>query len=189
MRTVKTSWSIRFVPAEGGPERRVTVDEAGRARPAEAVAELGLAIRRREGEGHVAKRCLVAPTRDVRVTSISATVLDLDVLGADSIFLSGYNSWTDSVERHPLAHMRGLRGVPTAIVNRWVLDNSGDYRFVEQAGLPGGQHGVGYGYLRFGNQVLLVGSLDEDSGFTVVRETSCPGAASCASAATSSSWT
>jgi len=170
MRTVKTSWSIRFVPAEGGPERRVTVDEAGRARPAEAVAELGLAIRRREGEGFVSKRALVRPTCDVRVTSISATVLDLDVLGADSIFLSGYNSWTDSVERHPLARMRGLRGVPTANVNRWVLDNSGDYRFVEQAGLPGGQHGVGYGYLRYGDRVLLVGSLDEDSGFTVVRE-------------------
>ena len=170
MTPVKTSWSIRFMPAGGGDERRVTIDESGAARPAEAVRELGIAVRRREGEDYVAKRALVRPTRDVVVTSISVTVLDLDVLGADSIFLSGYNSWTDSVERHPLARTRGLRGVPTAVVNRWVLDNSGDYRFVRQVGLPGGQHGVGYGYLRYGDQVLLVGSTDEGSGFTVVRE-------------------
>ena len=170
MTPVKTSWSIRFTPAEGGDERRVTIDESGAARPAEAVRELGVAVRRREGGDYVAKRALVRPIRDVVVTSISVTILDLDVLGADSVFLSGYNSWTDSVERHPLARTRGLRGVPTAVVNRWVLDNSGDYRFVRQAGLPGGQHGVGYGYLRHGDQVLLVGSTDEDSGFTVVRE-------------------
>ena len=36
MLTVPTSWSIRFVPAEGGPERRVTVDARGGARPADA---------------------------------------------------------------------------------------------------------------------------------------------------------
>lgn len=170
MRPVKTSWSIRYRLEGRSDESQITVDDQGIARPVAAVRELGLSIRRREGWDYCTKRASICPAGDVIVTSISVTLLEMDVVGSDSIFLSGYNSWTDSVERHPLARTRGLQGVPTALVNRWVLDNSGDYRFVEQSGLPGGQHGVGYGYLRSGDQVLLVGSLNEDSGFTVVRE-------------------
>ena len=170
MRQIKTSWSIRYELAEGASARRVTVDEQGIARPADYARELGLVVKRLEGEGFMTKRATICPTTPVNVTSISVTLLDVDVLGADAIFLSGYNSWTHSVERHPLARIRGLHGVPTALVNRWVLDNSGDYRFVPQSGLPGDQHGVGYGYLRYGTDVLMVGSLDEDSGYTVVRE-------------------
>lgn len=170
MQPVKTSWSIRYHLADGAGERQVKVDERGVARPAAYARELGLAISRREGTDYVTKRAVVTPSQDLYVTSVSVTLLELNVLGADSIYLNGYNSWTDSVERHPLARTRGLQGVPTAVVNRWVLDNSGDYRFVEQSGLPGNQHGVGYGYLRYGERVLLAGSLDEDEGFTVVRE-------------------
>lgn len=170
MRPIFTSWSIRYRLADGTDERRVRIDQDGIAYPPQGVAELGLQVHHRIGEDYHVKRASIAPTAALEVTSISVTLLDVDVLGADRIFLSGYNSWTDSVERHPLARTRGLRGVPTAVVNRWVLDNSGDYRFVEQSGLPGNQHGVGYGYLRYGDEVLLLGSLDEDSGFTVVRE-------------------
>ena len=170
MPSMPTSWSIRYTPAGGGEERRVTIDADGFARPPEAVRELGIAIATRKGVGFTAKRAVVRPAIDIAITSISVTVLDLDVQGASSLYLNGYNSWTDSVERHPLAATRGLHGIPTAIVNQWVLDNSGDYRFVAQSGLPGGQHGVGYGYLRYGDLVTLVGSLDEDSGYTVVRE-------------------
>lgn len=170
MRQVKTSWTVRYRLDEGAGERRVKVDERGVATPASYARELGLSIRRREGDDFVTKRGVICPTVPLTVTSISVAVLDVNVLRCKSIFLNGYNSWTDSVERHPLARMRGLRGIPTPIVNRWVLDNSGDYRFVEQSALRGSQHGVGYGYLRFADGVLLVGSLDEDSGITVVRE-------------------
>lgn len=170
MVTLNTSYSIHYQLADGAAERRVVVDGQGIARPASYARELGLEIRRRDGEEYTTRRAFICPADDVVVTSISVTLNDLNVLGCDAIYLNGYNSWTDSVERHPLARIRGLRGVPTALINRWVLDGSGDYRFVEQSGLPGNQHGVGYGYLRYGDQVLLVGSLNEDSGFTVVRE-------------------
>ena len=170
MRPVSTSWSIRYALADGASARRVTIDERGVARPAEYARELGLVVKRQEGEGFMTKRATICPTTPVDVTSISVTLLGVDVLGADAIYLNGYNSWTDSVERHPLARIRGLRGVPTPLVNRWVLDNSGDYRFVPQSGMPGSQHGVGYGYLRYGIDTLMVGSLNEDSGYTVVRE-------------------
>ena len=167
---IKTSWSIRYRIAGDGSEHRVTIDEQGDARPAEDARELGIEIVRGGGADYATKRARICPACDLEVSSISVTLLDMDVLGAGSIFLNGFNSWTDSVERSPLARTRGLNGVPTAVINRWVLDNSGDYRFVKQAGLPGCQHGIGYGYLRYGDRVLLFGSLDEDTGFTVVRE-------------------
>ena len=96
--------------------------------------------------------------------------LDVDLQGADAIFLSGYNSWTDSVERPVKARMRGLARVPRRVVDKWVLDGSGDYRFVPEDERPGYQHGFGYGYLRYGGDVLLVGSLDESNGFTTIFE-------------------
>ena len=170
MREIKTSWSIRYhLEGEEG-ERQVKVDEGGLARPAVFARELGLSIRRASDYDYATRRATIMPTTPLVVTSISVALLELEVRGASSIFLSGYNSWTDSVERHPLSRIRGLRGVPTSLVNRWVLDNSGDYRFVEQSGLPGNLHGVGYGYLRYGDRVVLAGSLDEDLGYTVVRE-------------------
>lgn len=170
MREIKTSWSIRYHVAGEEEERHVKVDEKGLARPAILARELGLTIQRASDYDYVTRRATITPGVPIVVTSISVALLELEVRGASSIYLSGYNSWTDSVERHPLSRIRGLRGVPTALVNRWVLDNSGDYRFVEQSGLPGGLHGVGYGYLRYGDRVLLAGSLNEDSGYTVVRE-------------------
>ncbi len=170
MLSVPTSWSIRYTPAAGGTERRITIDRGGLARPIDAVKELGLTVHGSGDYDFMAKRAVIEPIVDVTVSSISVTLLDLDVVGADALFLNGYNSWTDSVERSPFARTRGLRGVPTAVINQWVLDNSGDYRFIAQSGMPGGQHGVGYGYLRYGDRVVLMGSLDEDSGYTVVRE-------------------
>ncbi|MBR1829331.1 MAG: alpha-galactosidase [Atopobiaceae bacterium] len=170
MREIKTSWSIRYHLEGDEEERHVKVDEEGLARPAELARELGLSIKRSSDYDYVTRRATITPKAPLVVTSLSVAILELEVRGASSIFLSGYNSWTDSVERHPLSRIRGLRGVPTALVNRWVLDNSGDYRFVEQSGLPGNLHGVGYGYLRYGDRVLLAGSLDEDPGYTVVRE-------------------
>jgi len=176
MLEAKTSWSIRYVLDGDARERSLSIDGQGYARPAAAAGELGISIVTKRRDGHVAKRAVIRPARAVRVTSISVTLPRRDVLGADAVFLNGYNSWTDSVERHPLAPIRGLQGIPKSMVERWVLDNSGDYRFVRQSCLPGAQHGMGYGYLRFGARVLLFGSLDEDSGFTVVRASAWTGA-------------
>lgn len=170
MRTITTTWSLSYRTAADSKERTVTIDDRGVARPSEFAHELGLAVRSVQGTSHLTKRASIAPTVSVEVTSVSVVLGSLGLPDADALFLNGYNSWTDSVERSPLASMRGLAGVPKAVVDQWVLDGSGDYRFVRQSPLPGRQHGMGYGYLRFGDQVLLVGSLDEDSGFTVLRE-------------------
>ncbi len=148
-----------------GEKVRVDVNAAGDAWPADAVAELGLSTVRRGDTWHVR----VTPAAPVRVTRVVAA-LDCDVRGAEAIYLNGYQSWTDSVERPVWAAMPGLSFVPRSVVEKYGLDWSGDYRFVTEDPLPGHQHGFGYCYLRFIDHVLLAGSLDEASGFTVIRE-------------------
>ena len=102
----------------------------------------------------------------------------------EQVLLNGYQSWTDTVERSAWGKMRGLKHVPSAIVDRWVLDGGGDYRFVDYSSKAGVQHGFTYATFRRGEGIVLVGSLDESRGFTLIRtyaqrgivmlETECP---------------
>ncbi len=87
----------------------------------------------------------------------------------ERVLLNGYQSWTDTVERSPWAKMRGLKKVPPAIVEKWALDGGGDYRFVEYPNERGLMHGFTYATFRRGDGLVLVGSLDESHGFTLIR--------------------
>ena len=114
-------------------------------------------------------RLVAAPSREgIRVTQVRVR-LCVDLAHADALYLNGYNSWTDSVEHSPRDAMKNF-GVPRAAVDHWALDGSGDYRFTPRDERRGHQHGFAYGYLRFGDQVQLVGSLGEDSGLTTIYE-------------------
>lgn len=167
---VVTSFVIGYEKADGSEAGSLAVDASGYAHPARVARELGLTVRRIVGEGATAWRVSARPEAGLRVTDIEARIGGLGLRTADALFLNGYNSWTDSVERAPIAAMRGLEGIPRGVVERWGLDGSGDYRFVAQDIRPGFQHGFGYAYVRHDDEVLLVGSLDEDSGFTLIRE-------------------
>lgn len=96
--------------------------------------------------------------------------LSLDLASADALFLNGYNSWTDSVPRPVNAAMPGLSRTPAAIIRHWVLDASGDYRFAPQNPHRGCQHGEGYGYLRYGSEIVLFGECLPDDGVTTIEE-------------------
>ena len=88
------------------------------------------------------------------------------VAGADAqILLNGYQSWTDTVYRRPDYAMRGLIGVPSAVVKRFALDAMGDYRFAKYRLRRGVQHGWTYGVVEKLGEYELVGSLDESRGF------------------------
>ena len=102
----------------------------------------------------------------------------------EMVLLNGYQSWTDTVERPAWSRMRGLRGVPKPVVDRWMLDGGGDYAIVDYPAKRGEQHGFTYATFRRGDGMVLVGSLDESHGFTLIRtsasngevllETECP---------------
>ena len=108
--------------------------------------------------------------------------------GKDRIFVNGYQSWTQSREhavsalpdwrkkadpterttfvRRPL---RNLDRVPKNVVNKYGLDRYGDYDFVSYGRRPGQLHAFSYAYVRRGEEYTLLGSLSEESGFTVIR--------------------
>ena len=87
----------------------------------------------------------------------------------DMLYLNGYQSWTDSRERGVRGKMRSLDRVPKKLLERYCFDRYGDYRFVRYGKKPGQQHGFSYGYVRRGGEFTLLGSLAEESGFTVLR--------------------
>ncbi|MBP5288849.1 MAG: alpha-galactosidase [Clostridia bacterium] len=86
----------------------------------------------------------------------------------DRLFLNGYQSWTDSREWTVNGKMRGLDRLPRLIVRRYALTGYGDYGFAEY-GKVGRLHGFSYAYIRRGDTFLLLGSLAENSGYTLIR--------------------
>ncbi|MDD6693040.1 MAG: alpha-galactosidase, partial [Olsenella sp.] len=116
-------------------------------------------------------RCRILVRARERAEVLCARVrVAVDLAGSDRLYLNGYNSWTDSVERRPQDAMVGLARTPRAVVAHWVLDASGDYRFAPQDPRPGHQHGIGYGYVRKGDVVTLFGECDPDGGVTTILE-------------------
>ena len=150
-----------------GMERRRQVIVAGDGNCAGGndARELGVVVR-----GNTEVRCVeVRPVVPVIIDKVQAT-MRLSIRDADAIYLNGYNSWTDSVEHAVTDRMWGLSRAPRQSVENSVLDASGDYRFCEEDTRCGHMHGYGYGYLRQGEEVLLFGSLCEDTGMTVIYE-------------------
>ena len=102
----------------------------------------------------------------------------------ERIVMNGYQSWTDTHELSPTSVMRGLRRVPAALVKRFVLEGSGDYRFVQYDEKRGHLHGFTYATFSKKRETTLLASLDESHGFTFLRtecensaisaETECP---------------
>ena len=89
--------------------------------------------------------------------------------GDELVLMNGYQSWTDTREMPAWERMLGLRDVDDRIIRKWALDGSGDYAIVDYRGRRGEQHGFTYATFRRGEGLVLVGSLDETHGFTLIR--------------------
>lgn len=155
----------------------------------------GLELRYREAESgieHVENRDAFGPIPASALTleaSFDGEVLEVAVVPAvavtvefvqvrlrhafstdELVLMNGYQSWTDTREMPAWERMKGLRGVPSTTVRRWVLDGGGDYSFVRYTGRRGDLHGFTYATFRRGEGMVLVGSLDERRGFTLIRQ-------------------
>ena len=86
---------------------------------------------------------------------------------SDSVFLNGYQSWTDSIEHGIHDKMRGLTLMPTALRERFSFAQYGDYNFTPYPDQYGKMHGWSYGYVRNSAEFAFFGSLNENSGFTL----------------------
>ena len=94
----------------------------------------------------------------------------------EAVLLNGYQSWTDTTEKPAWSRMRGLHGISSRLVERYVLDGGGDYAIVDYPAKRGLQHGFTYATFRRENGMVLVGSLDESMGFTLIKTDATKGA-------------
>jgi alpha-galactosidase len=87
----------------------------------------------------------------------------------ERVFLNGYQTWTYCPEYGKTDKIRGLHGVPKALVRKYDFDRYGDYHFVDYPNRRGVTHGVSYGYFRRDQEFRLVASLDEAPGYTLLE--------------------
>lgn len=90
------------------------------------------------------------------------------------IFVNGYRSWTESREYAPSEKMDLLN-----IVNDFFLKSpfnkntgfgaAGDLFFCKHPKRAGEFYGYSYGYVRNQNEIDLIASLDESTGYTIIR--------------------
>lgn len=109
---------------------------------------------------------LLVPKTPLVIEALSCEY-DCDFAGAD-VYLNGYQSWTDSRELCARDRMPGLCTRPKAFVKKYALNGYGDYDFTEYRNRRGFFHGFTYAYIRRADQLELIGSLSERSGFTVL---------------------
>lgn len=105
---------------------------------------------------------------EITITDLSA-VFEFEFKEEDRIFLNGYQSWTDSYEHDIYGKMKGIDHIPFGICDKYAFSQYGDYNFVSYPTDAGSLHGWSYGYIRDIGDFVLMGSLSENSGFTLIE--------------------
>lgn len=116
----------------------------------------------------------IAPKGKIRINALSAEE-EYKFLAGDTLFLNGYQSWTDSHELAVTARMHGLNRAPRFLQEKYILRPYGDYDFAEYSGKRGELHGFTYAYIKRGEKLRLIASLSERFAFTQIRFRTKPG--------------
>lgn len=120
-----------------------------------------------EDSGEVMK-VVVSPEKPVVIRG-ARIKMPLRCSKKERILLNGYQSWTDTRELTVKDRMYGLRRAPEFAVKKFGLDRYGDYHIVGYSGKKGELHGFSYGYIRRGEKLDFIGSLNERTGYTVLK--------------------
>jgi alpha-galactosidase len=114
----------------------------------------------------------VEASDEITITGLSA-VFNFGFSEEHRIFLNGYQSWTDSYEHSIYGKMKGIEHIPAGISEKYAFSQYGDYNFAQYSNIAGELHGWSYGYVRSCEKYMLIGSLSENSGFTMIQTKTC----------------
>ena len=89
------------------------------------------------------------------------------------IFMNGYQSWTESHERSIKEKQPHISALAKRLNDRYLFSKYGDTEIVNFSKARGHFHGFTFCYLKDGEMIQLMGSLNERTGFTVF-EADCP---------------
>lgn len=95
--------------------------------------------------------------------------LTMPMAADERLMMNGYQTWTHCPEYKKTGRIRGLRGLPRFLIDRYGLDRYGDYHFVPYPNKRRQTHGFSWCCFRRGETVRLLASLDEAPGYTVFR--------------------
>lgn len=98
-----------------------------------------------------------------------AVTLPYTFLQNDRLFLNGYQSWTDCREYFIDDKPSMLSGLAKPGILMSSMSSSGDYHFVDYGKKEGQFHGFSYAYVRRKDTYALFASLNERTGYTVIR--------------------
>ncbi len=87
----------------------------------------------------------------------------------ETIFMNGYQSWTDSREFFIDEKLHSISKLAYPLLDKYQFDKYGDTNFKKTSRRSGDFHGYTYAYLRRNDQYLLIGSLLELNGFTIIN--------------------
>lgn len=88
----------------------------------------------------------------------------------DKFFANGFQSWTDTKEFKKNEKMPDIGFIGKTPVGKFMgLKYVGDYTFVQQPKTAGVFHSHGFSYVAGGDKINLIGSLNEKTGFTVIK--------------------
>ena len=136
---------------------QITVDTDEEVKTLEGQSEIP------EGGGIVT---VVSDLPEGKIKKVKA-LLDLSVQDDEKIFMNGYQTWTNCPEYGKKGRIRGLNGLPQAMINKYGLDRYGDYHFVNYPYKRGITHGFSWCYFRKGDKYRLIASTDEKNGYTM----------------------
>ena len=93
---------------------------------------------------------------------------DHDFAPEDHFFGNGYQAWTTTREYSRKDQMRGITKLAAPGFLHMLASTSGDARFVKTPKAPGEFYSHTYTYIKNRSELLLIGSLTERQGFTVI---------------------
>ena len=100
------------------------------------------------------------------IESVKA-VVDINVKNSETVFMNGFQTWTHCPLYKKKDKIRGVHGIPRAIIEKYSFDRYGDYHFVSYPNQRGILHGFSYCWFRQGEFYRLFASLDEKPGYTM----------------------
>ncbi|MBU0935070.1 MAG: alpha-galactosidase [Spirochaetes bacterium] len=164
-----TQWQGTVEYQDGYQQKQIQFDEHGCRTDGKAENQLRLELKTVSGGSIL--RLLCAFERPVQLTSLRIDA-GYKFVGGNTVFLNGYQSWTDSREFDARTVLSPPSSSP--LLRKKLaphrLNRYGDYDFVQYAKKSGRFHGWSYGYIRSSEKnFCLVGSLDERSGFTLLK--------------------
>ncbi len=127
-------------------------------------------------ETPLGQRWHVEVTPKLPITIIQATLtFNRKVTSSSTLFFNGYQSWTDSQELRVHDRLTASPFWAKPIIRKLGLDRYGDMNIHTPDKGKGVFYGFSYAYVKESNQIQLIGSIDEKSGFTIIEYRHKPG--------------